>query len=116
MDPRIARAYAQWSALLDDMAHEHVPASVRAAFADFLDEWRGEDAPLEARWKEAYRAKVASSEHAALDMALYLASAPYRITEQHVQRFREYDPKPVVLLCSAAWASFTAARKIGSWL
>jgi hypothetical protein len=49
-------------------------------------------------------------------LALLTAIAPYQVDEEVIQRFRDYYPKDDELVGALAWSSFTAARKIGTWL
>jgi len=49
-------------------------------------------------------------------LALLTALASYQVDEGIVLVFRVHFPEDDKLLGTLAWASFTAARRIGSWL
>jgi hypothetical protein len=52
----------------------------------------------------------------AAKIALLTAFAPYQIDDDLIKDFRSAYKDDVQLLNVLSWSSFTAARKIGSWL
>jgi len=112
----VAQGFAQMAAIIDELASEHIPLSVQDTFKHFLAQWRGEDAPLSAGWMEEFKDQVPAEQQAMLELSLMLIASSYRVTDQHIERFKKNNPKPETLLVTAAWASFQTARKIGGWL
>ncbi|NTV08089.1 MAG: hypothetical protein HGA81_05735 [Chlorobium limicola] len=78
--------------------------------------WNGSNPDLSGKWCNNALAKPDASEKSAGRLALLAALAPHRITEEYVHEFSAAFPGDRKLLGVLAWSSFTAARKIGSWL
>jgi hypothetical protein len=49
-------------------------------------------------------------------LAMLTAIAPYQVDDGLIGNFRSIYKENVQLLNVLAWSSFTAARKIGTWL
>jgi len=47
---------------------------------------------------------------------LLTAITPYQVDEKLVSDFKNYFPDDIKLLSLVSWASFLAAKKIGTWL
>ncbi|MCP4164746.1 MAG: hypothetical protein GY759_02495 [Chloroflexi bacterium] len=61
-------------------------------------------------------AGLADTDKPAARLALLTALAPHQIDEMIVDAFRAQQPGDDMLIAATAWASFTAARRVGSWL
>ena len=49
-------------------------------------------------------------------LTLLTALAPYQIDENTIAAFRAQHPGDNKLIAATAWVSFTAARRVGTWL
>ena len=56
------------------------------------------------------------AEKPAARLTLLTALAPYQIDENTIAAFSAQQPGDDKLIAATAWASFTAARRIGTWL
>jgi AhpD family alkylhydroperoxidase len=113
--PAIAAAFASLAAAVATEAGGllgEAEATVRARIAA----WSGEEPPLGGAWLEAAIADLPDRRRAAARLALLAALAPYRVDAAQVAAFRAAWPGDRALIAVTAWASFTAARRIGSWL
>ena len=81
-----------------------------------IQDWKGEDFGLSRSWVEQKLRGLNEMSRVAGRLALLTAFAPYQIDDRVVLAFRTHFPEDEKLLGALAWASFTAARKIGSWL
>ena len=107
----VARAYAAFEAA----GERSVPDPVRALVGRRLAGWRGEETGLSRQWCEDLIAELPARERAAGRVALLTALASYQVDEDVIGEFRNGCPDDRVLVETAAWASFAAARRIGEW-
>ena len=114
--PTVAGAYARFSAVVDDVGGYGLSAEVRVRVQENIQDWKGEDFGLSRSWVEQKLRGLNETSRVAGRLALLTAFAPYQIDDRVVLAFRTHFPEDEKLLGALAWASFTAARKIGSWL
>lgn len=114
--PTISSAFARWAAVIEIAGQETLPANVRAVVREHVAAWNGESPGLSRNWVETAIAGLADSEKPAARLALLTALAPYQIDENIIVAFRAHEPEDEKLIAATAWASFTAARRVGSWL
>jgi len=114
--PTIAGAFARWAAVIEIAGQETLPANVRAVVREHVAAWNGESPGLSRNWVETAITGLADSEKPAARLALLTALAPYQISENTIAAFRAHEPEDEKLIAATAWASFTAARRVGSWL
>ncbi|MEH1101390.1 carboxymuconolactone decarboxylase family protein [Micromonospora sp. CPCC 205561] len=107
----MARAYAAF----DAAGERAVPASVRELVEERLDGWRGEETGLSRQWCERLVARLPEADRAVGRLALLSAFASYQVDEEVVAEFRRHRRADAALVDAVAWASFAAARRIGSW-
>ncbi|MEV4258890.1 carboxymuconolactone decarboxylase family protein, partial [Spirillospora sp. NPDC049652] len=112
-DPVVGDAFARASAAVE-RAGRAVPDPARALVGDHLDAWDGAHPPAGRDWLEEAVATVPEAARPAARLALLTAVASYRIGPSEVAAFRRTDPRDAALLGLTAWASLTAARKIGA--
>jgi len=67
-------------------------------------------------WVEPAILPIAQSARPAARLALLTALASFQIDDDVVRAFREQSPSDAALLGTVAWAAFTAARRVGTWL
>ena len=114
--PAVAGAFARWAAIVEQVGKEILSPEVRTYVLEYVEAWSGEDPGLSRNWVEQAIGKFDEKSQAECRLALLTAIAPYQVDEVVIQRFRDYFPKDDELVGALAWSSFTAARKIGTWL
>ena len=112
----VAGAFARFAAVIDEVGRRTLSEEVRARVQAHVDAWAGEDRGLNTRWVERAIAGLGEAQRPAGRLALLTALASYRVTPEVVASFREHHPSDEQLIAVTAWASFTAARKVGTWL
>jgi|HubBroStandDraft_3_1064219.scaffolds.fasta_scaffold04844_3 AhpD family alkylhydroperoxidase len=113
--PEIAAPFASLAAAVEAEAGEALGGALEPARAR-IAAWRGEDPPLGGSWIEKAASGVPGRDLPAARLALLTALAPYRVGPAEVAAFRAARPGDRALVAVAAWASFTAARRITAWL
>lgn len=110
----VATAFAALADCLDktsplpDAASDVVSRAVRA--------WRGEAQPISSSWTNQYTDELPEFLRPATRLALLTALAPYQVTDVDVSNARGLLRDDRALVTAMAWASWTAARHIGSWI
>jgi alkylhydroperoxidase family enzyme len=111
MPEAVARSYAAFEAA----GARSLPAGVRDLVSRRLSTWRGEQTGISRAWCEELVAELPAPERAAGRLALLAALASYQVDDTVVAEFRASGRDDRALVEAAAWASFSAARRIGSW-
>jgi Carboxymuconolactone decarboxylase family len=109
----VAVAFARAAAAIGEAAGHAVPESVREVVSAKLATWQGETPDPGHDWLAALVAGVPTEDRPAARLALLTALAPHQVDET-VLHMAGLDPKTYVELTS--WASFAAARRVGTWL
>ncbi|MGY0236380.1 carboxymuconolactone decarboxylase family protein [Longispora urticae] len=107
----VARSYAAFEAA----GERSVPPAVREVVRARLADWRGEDTGLSKWWVDKLVAGLPESQRAAGRVALLAALASYQVDENEIAGFRRWQADDRALVDTVAWASFAAARQVGSW-
>jgi AhpD family alkylhydroperoxidase len=115
-NPHVAGAYARLAAAVEEAGQQSLPAEVRTLVQQQVQTWQGEAPGLSRRWVEEAIARLDEVHQAAARLALLTALASYQVDEGVITAFRSQHPGDDQLIGAAAWASFTAARRVGSWL
>lgn len=111
----IAAATARAFAAFEEAGARSLSTGVRELVLNRLDDWRGEETGLSRDWCERLIAPLSVPDQAAARLALLTALASYQVDEDVVGEFRRHQPGDAALIEAAAWASYAAARRIGSW-
>ena len=114
--PAVAGAFARWAAVVEIAGREALPVDVRALVSEHVAAWNGESLGLSRAWVEKAVTGLAETERPAARLALLTALASYQIDEETIAAFRAQQPEDDKLVAATAWASFTAARRVGNWL
>jgi AhpD family alkylhydroperoxidase len=112
----VAEAFARAAATIDRSCGGAVPAAVRELLAAELAGWDGTARGPSRAWVERPVAGLPVGDRAAGRLALLTAIAPYQVTDSTVDEFRRDHPGDRALVELTSWASFAAARRIGTWL
>ena len=112
----VAQAYACFAAAVDEAGEQALSLEVRAHVEEELSQWAGKTSELSLAWAEDAISRFDEATESAARLALLTALAPNRIDEGVVLAFRKHFPEDEKLLGALAWASFAAAKKIGTWL
>lgn len=114
-NPTIAAAVARSYAAFDAAGERAVPPAVREVVLARLERWRGEETGLSRAWCERLIEDLPEAEQSIGRLALLTAFASYQVDEDIVKEFRRHHPREHTLVEVTAWASYVAARKVGSW-
>ena len=117
-DPIIAGAYGRAAAAFDAVGREALPEPVRNLVTARLTAWRGEEPGLSRGWADYAIQTLPAPQRPQGRLALLAALASYQVDADVLDDARTC-PGPAgdeTLVATAAWASFAAARRIGSWL
>lgn len=115
-NPIIAAAFARWATVVDHVGAQVLPAPVREVTQRSLAAWNGAPPPLGQAWLTPILAELPAVHHAVARLVILTAMAPYRVDAATVAAFQSVLAGDEALLGALAWASFMAARRVGSWL
>jgi hypothetical protein len=110
----VASAFARAGTAIEEVA-EAVPGPVRRLVEARVAAWAGEALGINSRpWIDAVTTGLEDGHLPPARLALLTAFASYQVTPAHIEQCRRagYDDAKLVALTS--WASFAAAREIGS--
>jgi hypothetical protein len=117
-DPVIAAAFGRAAATFDALGRQALPDGVRELVDARLCSWRGEDLGISRGWVDDATKALPPLQRPLGRLALLAALAPYQVDARILDDARPH-PGPAgdeTLVAATAWASFAAARRIGSWL
>lgn len=112
----IAAAYASFASAIEKIGNNVLPPAVLAYIQEEVDVWHGQTSELSLAWSEDEISKLDPDTQAAADLALLTAIAPHEIDKTVVLAFKKHFPQDDKLVGVISWASFTAARKISTWI
>jgi hypothetical protein len=114
--PAVAAAIGRLEAVIETDGQKTLPEPVRDLVAQRVAGWNGEHPSISRSWVETAVGSLEEPDRPAGRLTLLVALAPYQLDETVIQGFREHYPSDSSLLAAAAWASFTATRRIADWL
>ncbi|UCF45419.1 MAG: alkylhydroperoxidase [Candidatus Bathyarchaeota archaeon] len=114
--PNVAGAFARFAAVVEEVGKFALSPRVRAFIIERVNVWNEKAPQLSRSWVEQAVRGLDEAPKVAARLTLLTALAPYQIDEEIVLAFRNHFPEDGKLLGALAWASFTAARRIGTWL
>jgi AhpD family alkylhydroperoxidase len=117
--PTIAEALARSAATIDEAGKRAASPQVRELVLSTLEDWSGEPPGLSSAWAGSAVAGLAEGDRAAGRLALLAALSPYQVRQADIRDYRQSGGAAATdeqLISLTAWASMTAARKVGSWL
>jgi len=112
----IAAAFAAFSTIIDKAGQTVLTDTGRKLIQQYIQSWRGEDMGLSKVWVNDILKQMVDEDRAAGELALLTALAPHQVSENTIRNFQSRHSSDGVLLNITAWASFSAAKRIGEWL
>jgi AhpD family alkylhydroperoxidase len=112
----IAHAYACFAKAIEEAGEMALPIEARAHVEEELVQWTGKTSELSLAWAEDAVSRFDEATESAATLALLTAISPNHIDNNAITAFRKHFPEDEKLVGALAWASFAAARKIGTWL
>jgi AhpD family alkylhydroperoxidase len=115
-NPAVAGAFAGFAQVVEEAGKAVLPEGVRVVVSECVQEWNGEAMGLSRRWVEDAVVDIKEEHRAAARLTLLTALASYQVDSNVIEDFRSHYPEDAQLIAATAWASFTAARRVGIWL
>ena len=114
--PNIAGAFARFAAVIDRAGKDFIPENIQECVVKHVQAWDGKDPGLGWDWVEEAINGLDEKSKDIGRLVLLTALAPYQVDEGVVNAFTTHIIGDDRLLGVLAWGSFTAARRIGTWL
>jgi AhpD family alkylhydroperoxidase len=114
--PNIAGAFARFAAVVNKAGREFIPEDVRDCVVKHVQAWDGKEPGLGRHWVEEAMNGLDEKSKDIARLVLLTALAPYQVDEGVVNAFTTQITGDDRLIGALAWGSFTAARRIGTWL
>jgi len=111
----VAAAFAGFANVVERAGREILSEQVRSLVTQYVLAWNGESMGEDYGWVDDAIAGVEVEHRAAARLALMVALS-LEVKPQAVTDFQLQFPEDAQLIAATAWASFTAARRAGSWL
>jgi len=114
--PNIAGAFARFAAVVNRAGRDFIPEDIRDCVVKHVQAWDGKDPGLGRHWVEEVMSGLDEKSKDIGRLVLLTALAPYQVDEGVVNDCTTHIIGDDRLLGALAWGSFTAARRIGTWL
>ena len=114
--PNIAGAFARFAAVVDRAGKDFIPENIQECVVKHVQAWDGKDPGLGRDWVEEAMNGLDEKSKDIGRLVLLTALAPYQVDDSVVHAFVTHINEDKKLLGALAWGSFTAARRIGTWL
>ncbi|MFL6109979.1 MAG: carboxymuconolactone decarboxylase family protein [Catenulispora sp.] len=116
--PAVADAFARAADAVERGAQEAVPPSVAELLPRLLRDWDGRPPGPDRAWLTAAVAELPPADRPAGRLALLVALASWQTDAEAIDAYRAAAGADAdrALIQLTSWASFTAARQIGSWI
>ncbi|MCK4840113.1 MAG: carboxymuconolactone decarboxylase family protein [Desulfobulbaceae bacterium] len=114
--PNIAGAFARFAAVIDRDGRDSIPEDVRKCVEKHVQAWDGRDPGIGRHWVEEAMNGLNEKSKDVGRLVLLTALAPYQVDDSVVNAFVTHINEDKKLLDTLAWGSFTAAKRIGTWL
>ena len=115
-NPAVSGAWARLSAVAEQAGADVLSDEVRELVREHVASWNGDGPGMSRRWVEDAVAGLREPDQTAARLTLLTALACYQVDQQVIHEFRQHYPSDAQLIAATAWASFTAARRVSSWL
>lgn len=111
----IAAAFAGFADVVEYAGRGILSEEVRSLVHDYVSAWNGESMGEDYSWVDDAVAGLEVEHRAAARLTL-MTTLSLEVQPQAVNDFQVQFPEDSELIAATAWASFTAARRVGSWL
>lgn len=115
-DKILGDAFGRVAKTFETIGKESVPALVRERFLKAVSSWHGKMPQNEMDTLDEVAEGLDERNRAAMRLVFLTGFASCQIDDSVVADFYEYFPDDRTLVGAAGWASFSVARKIGTWL
>jgi AhpD family alkylhydroperoxidase len=115
-NPSVAGAFAGFALVVEEAGRQILPEPVRLMVKERVQAWNGEAMGMSRHWVESAVSEIGPEHQAAARLTLLTAFASYQVDAGVIDSFRRQYPEDAQLIAATAWASFTAARRVGKWL
>lgn len=112
----IAYALASLASAIEDGISSALPEKALDYARQHIENWNGDDPGMSRKWVEQAVETFDDEYRPALRLILLTALAPYQVDDAIIKHYLSAHPDPARLLKVLAWASFTAARRVGDWI
>jgi AhpD family alkylhydroperoxidase len=110
----MATALAALSACVEES--QHLPDESRVVVTRAITEWQGAPLPISSSWTIEHTDPLPEEMRAATRLALLTSLAPHQVTDADVAAARPLLATDAAFVTALAWAAWTAARRVGSWI
>jgi AhpD family alkylhydroperoxidase len=114
--PTVAHAFATWESIVENLGTQALPETVRRLLDRTVGAWNGREPGISRRWVEDAIAPLIDEERPIGRVAFLAALAPYQMDATTMQEYLDLQPDQALVMSAVAWASWRAARRIGTWL
>ncbi len=111
----IATAFAGLTRIIENSVQGIIPDNVQQLVRKHVNAWQGEDMGLGRIWVEKILLNI-KDDKALARICLLTALAPHQVDNNVINEFRDIYSNDKELIIVTTWASYLAARRIGSWL
>jgi AhpD family alkylhydroperoxidase len=112
----ISEAYSKFTNQIKEIEKKYIISQTKETISNYIKNWNPQTLPSNLEWIEINTKTLHPKIKASTSLALLTIEAPHKITKNNINSFQKYYPDQRQLLAIIAWASFTKAIKIGSWL
>jgi len=112
----VSGAFARFASAVEEIGNTSIDSEVRYCVKEYIASWMGENPGVSRKWVELPTKKLVGSKRIAAQLALLTAISPHQVDEKIVLGFKRFFPEDIKLLGLVSWASFLAAKRIGTWL
>jgi AhpD family alkylhydroperoxidase len=112
----LAGAWARFATEIERHGQAALPAETRQLATEYVGNWRGEGLEFRNGTLEDAVRPLGPEQRSAGRLVLLTALAPHQVDETVIRNFADPRNEQEKRLGAISWASFAAARRIGSWL
>jgi AhpD family alkylhydroperoxidase len=115
-NPHVAGAFRRFVSAAVSAGEESLDSEVRNRVEARIEAWGGEAPGLGGEWIRDSISGLGEDQRASGRLALLTALGSWQIDDAVIADFRSRQPHDRDLINVTSWASYTAARRIASWL
>ncbi len=112
-NPVIGHAFAGFVAVVEEAGKSVFSEDVRILISDTVQKWEGGSPGMSVAWVDKGITVLNENDRDAARLGILTAVASYQVGPKDIDRFRSNYKDDAQLIAATAWASLTAARRIG---